>query len=179
MSSHAGAAPPPTTAAPAAPAAPITPAAPTVAEEPARTQATSSAPVRASDREREHVVAALHHALGEGRLTRGETDTRVAAAYASVYRHELAPLVSDLPDVPALALADAGERNLGRRLPPDRAPSWAALWFDLVWQLRAVLWGDAVAPPTARHRQAAALLLLAAIAWFALVALVAAVAVGS
>ena len=56
------------------------------------------AAVRASDAEREDTVAVLQRALGEGRLDLDETDTRMTAAYAARYRHELASLLDDLPD---------------------------------------------------------------------------------
>jgi Domain of unknown function (DUF1707)/Cell wall-active antibiotics response 4TMS YvqF len=55
---------------------------------------------RASDAEREAVVARLRHAAGEGRLTVDELDERVDAAYAATTRAELAPLTADLPDTP-------------------------------------------------------------------------------
>jgi hypothetical protein len=56
------------------------------------------AAVRASDAEREETVAVLQRALGEGRLELDETDTRMGAAYAARYRHELVSLLDDLPD---------------------------------------------------------------------------------
>ena len=59
---------------------------------------TAPNPVRASDAEREAVVARLHAALGEGRLDLAETEERVAAAYAARYRHELPATLADLPD---------------------------------------------------------------------------------
>lgn len=54
--------------------------------------------VRASDAEREDTAAVLQRALGEGRLDLDETDARLTAAYAARYRHELVPLLDDLPD---------------------------------------------------------------------------------
>lgn len=53
--------------------------------------------VRASDAEREHVSRILRAAAGEGLLTLGEADERLAALYASRWRSELAPLTADLP----------------------------------------------------------------------------------
>jgi hypothetical protein len=53
---------------------------------------------RASDSEREAVVARLRHAAGEGRLTVDELDERIDAAYAAKTRAELEPLTADLPD---------------------------------------------------------------------------------
>jgi hypothetical protein len=55
---------------------------------------------RASDSEREAVVARLRHAAGEGRLTVDELDERIDAAYAATTRAELEPLTADLPDAP-------------------------------------------------------------------------------
>lgn len=54
--------------------------------------------VRASDAEREQVARILRAAAGEGLLTLGEADDRLAALYASRWRSELAPLTADLPD---------------------------------------------------------------------------------
>jgi hypothetical protein len=53
--------------------------------------------VRASDAEREQVIEALRAAVGEGRLTLEEGDSRMASAYAARYRDELRPLTTDLP----------------------------------------------------------------------------------
>ena len=52
---------------------------------------------RASDAEREAVVARLRDAAGEGRLTVEELAERVDAAYAAGTREELEPLTADLP----------------------------------------------------------------------------------
>ena len=54
--------------------------------------------VRASDAERETVARILRAAAGEGMLTLGEADERLAAAYAARYRSQLAPITRDLPD---------------------------------------------------------------------------------
>jgi hypothetical protein len=53
--------------------------------------------VRASDAERDRVVERLRRALGQGRLTLDEYDSRVAAAYEARTRGELATLTRDLP----------------------------------------------------------------------------------
>lgn len=53
--------------------------------------------VRASDAEREQVVERLQRALSQGRLAVAECDERIAAAYASTTRGELAELTRDLP----------------------------------------------------------------------------------
>jgi Domain of unknown function (DUF1707) len=56
--------------------------------------------IRASDAERERIVAFLRDQTAEGRLTADELDERVGRAYAAVTRGELARLVRDLPDPP-------------------------------------------------------------------------------
>ncbi|WP_051515572.1 DUF1707 SHOCT-like domain-containing protein [Candidatus Blastococcus massiliensis] len=53
--------------------------------------------VRASDADREALVARLQKALGEGRLDLDEFGQRAGAAYAAVTTAELAALVADLP----------------------------------------------------------------------------------
>jgi Domain of unknown function (DUF1707) len=68
-------------------------------------------PVRASDADRERVVARLTEAVGDGTLTLAEVEERQVAAYAARFRHELAPLTADLPRPPAPVL---------RRRPPVR-----------------------------------------------------------
>jgi hypothetical protein len=61
--------------------------------------ASSSGPpaVRASDADRERVVARLQKAVGEGRIDLDEFGQRADAAYAAVSRAELDLLVADLP----------------------------------------------------------------------------------
>jgi hypothetical protein len=56
---------------------------------------------RASDAEREAVVARLRHAAGEGRLTVEELAERIDAAYMAKTHAELEPLTADLPAAPA------------------------------------------------------------------------------
>lgn len=53
--------------------------------------------LRASDGEREDVVALLTRALSEGRITAAEFDERVDAAYAATTRAALDALTTDLP----------------------------------------------------------------------------------
>ena len=53
--------------------------------------------MRASDADREAVVARLQKALGEGRIDLDEFGHRAEAAYGAVTRAELDPLVDDLP----------------------------------------------------------------------------------
>jgi uncharacterized protein DUF1707/cell wall-active antibiotic response 4TMS protein YvqF len=54
---------------------------------------------RASDAEREAVVARLRDAAGEGRLTVEELAERIDAAYAARTQAELEPLTRDLPAI--------------------------------------------------------------------------------
>jgi uncharacterized protein DUF1707 len=75
---------------------------------------------RASDAEREAVVARLRNAAGEGRLTVEELDERIDAAYAAKTRAELEPLTADLPDA-AMATATTATPTAGR--PPARTSS--------------------------------------------------------
>lgn len=56
-----------------------------------------SAVVRASDADREAVVARLQVAVGEGRLDLDEFEQRATAAYAALTRAELDLLLADLP----------------------------------------------------------------------------------
>lgn len=53
--------------------------------------------LRASDPEREEYAKLVREAVGEGRLTLGEGDERLAQVYAARFVDELAPLVGDLP----------------------------------------------------------------------------------
>ena len=61
------------------------------------TELANSPQVRASDAERERVVALLQQAGAEGRLTLPEVDDRVSQAYAATYRSDLPALTADLP----------------------------------------------------------------------------------
>jgi hypothetical protein len=59
-------------------------------------------PIRASDSDREVVVAALREAYTAGRLTLDEFDERMTAAYASKTWGDLRLLTVDLPSQPIL-----------------------------------------------------------------------------
>ena len=87
--------------------------------------------VRASDSERDQAGEVLRVAYAEGRLTRGELDARIGAAYAATTRADLCNLTSDLPgaipaqqahrrpvmtDLPAAASAP----GVGTGMCPDR-----------------------------------------------------------
>jgi Domain of unknown function (DUF1707)/Cell wall-active antibiotics response 4TMS YvqF len=63
---------------------------------------------RASDSEREAIVARLREAAGEGRLTVEELTERIDAAYAATSRDELEPLTADLPAVAAPSMSVEG-----------------------------------------------------------------------
>jgi hypothetical protein len=71
--------------------------------------------MRTSDQEREQVAEVLRAAMSEGRLTLGEGEERLAAAYASKYRDELRPLTADLPDGGRRALAETPQARLATR----------------------------------------------------------------
>lgn len=69
-------------------------------------------PIRASDAEREQTAARLREAADEGRLTLAELDDRLSSVYAARMRHELDPLVADLPR-PAVPAASVVPRRRG------------------------------------------------------------------
>lgn len=60
-------------------------------------QDNSGSDVRASDAERDAVVARINQAVGEGRLTLDEFSDRLELAYAARTRGDLDPLLRDLP----------------------------------------------------------------------------------
>jgi hypothetical protein len=72
------------------------------------TEDPGAAGVRASDADREALVARLQKALAEGRLDLDEFGQRAGAAYTAVTTAELAQLVADLP-------ADPPAEIVGRR----------------------------------------------------------------
>lgn len=74
--------------------------------------------IRASDGEREEVARILRAAAGEGLITLDEADERLAAVYRARFRHELEPLVADLPD---------GGRHLLQNTTEARAAARAGL----------------------------------------------------
>jgi hypothetical protein len=67
--------------------------------------------VRASDADREAVVARLHVALGEGRIDVDEFGQRAAAAYEAVRTAELDLLLADLPTAERPAPESVGSRS--------------------------------------------------------------------
>ena len=74
--------------------------------------------IRASDQDRDAVVATLRDAYTAGRLTLEEFDERMAAAYASRTWGELRKLTEDLPAQPIL-----GADVPGRHLPATTLPA--------------------------------------------------------
>ena len=66
--------------------------------------------VRASDADREAIVARLQEAVGEGRIDLDEFGQRADAAYAAVTRAELDLLVADLPEQPSRPVEIVGRR---------------------------------------------------------------------
>jgi hypothetical protein len=76
--------------------------------------------VRASDDERETVVARLQSACAEGRLTLEDLGARVSGAYSAVYRADLVPLVADLPPPSAVGATGAARVEAARARRPER-----------------------------------------------------------
>ncbi|HEU4425828.1 MAG TPA: DUF1707 domain-containing protein [Pilimelia sp.] len=71
--------------------------------------------LRASDADRQQVVAELERHTAAGRLTLDEFDERVALALAALTRGDLAAVTHDLPAEPPAPTADphhAGARQL-------------------------------------------------------------------
>jgi hypothetical protein len=69
--------------------------------------------VRASDEDRQRVVADLERHTAAGRLSLDEFTDRVGRAYAAATHGELAALTHDLPTLPSPAPAPArDQRNL-------------------------------------------------------------------
>jgi hypothetical protein len=80
------------------------------------------ATIRASDAERERYAAIIGTATGDGRLTTAEADERLAAIYAARFRHELDPLIADLPGVEQEKARPATARTEGKPLNWQRGP---------------------------------------------------------
>lgn len=82
---------------------------------------TSADAMRASDNDRERIVAALQEQVGEGRLTLAEFEERSATAYESKTVGELRALMHDLPVDPLAPPLMPWQQPLG--MPP--VPPWA------------------------------------------------------
>ncbi|MFD3425631.1 DUF1707 domain-containing protein [Nocardia fluminea] len=95
---------------------------------------------RASDAERNAIVAQLSTHLADGRLDLNEYDLRVAKVYATTTRDELAVVLSDLPALKKQQQADAPvERKSGTRFPVWQrieAGSWLGVSVIVL-----VIWG--------------------------------------
>jgi hypothetical protein len=104
--------------------------------------------VRASDADREAVVATLHDAVVRGLLTMEEGEQRMAATYAVRYLDELPPLTADLAPAPA---------------PAPVAPGWRALLVMAWVQLRTLFTRATLRSVRARPRLAIAVLALLAV----------------
>jgi hypothetical protein len=118
-------------------------------------------PIRASDADREAVVATLREAYTAGRLTLDEFDERVTTAYAGKTWGDLRKLTIDLPSQPIL-----GSDVPGRQLPPTTAlpshPARPGPRPDEVQGLQP--------PPPPRHRPRPLAILVPVAVWILLVA---------
>jgi Domain of unknown function (DUF1707)/2TM domain len=120
--------------------------------------------VRASDGEREEVIAALRTHAGDGRLGIEELDQRIEAAYAAKTRRELVALTDDLPRAPRPA-GDA-RREFAEHLRLYLGVMallvviWALTGMGYFWPIWPIVgWGvgivshaNSVRRPTARRR---------------------------
>jgi hypothetical protein len=79
-------------------------------------------PIRASDADRDVVVAALREAYTAGRLDIEEFDERMSAAYASKTWGDLRGLTIDLPTQPLLGMDVPGRHPLVETTPPVHRP---------------------------------------------------------
>jgi ferric-dicitrate binding protein FerR (iron transport regulator) len=113
---------------------------------------TSTAGIRASDAEREHVARILRAATGTGLLSLAEVEQRLSACYAAQYRHELQPLTADLPDAggPPTETPHGARRRLARHaaLVAALAALLVVVWtasdagfFWPVWPIAFLLFG--------------------------------------
>ncbi|MFI5499044.1 DUF1707 domain-containing protein [Nocardia asteroides] len=95
---------------------------------------------RASDAERNAIVAQLSTHLADGRLDLAEYDQRVAKVYATATRDELAVVLSDLPALTSEQQAAA----VAEHKPPVRIPVWqrieAGSWLGASL-ITVVIWG--------------------------------------
>ncbi|MFJ8917187.1 DUF1707 domain-containing protein [Amycolatopsis sp. NPDC102389] len=71
--------------------------------------------MRVADSDRENVARLLYEAMGAGRITTGELETRLDAVYAAKTFAEFEPVVADLSPGGALALSHAGDGDQGGR----------------------------------------------------------------
>lgn len=78
--------------------------------------------MRASDADREQIVARLKTAMDEGRLTLHEFDERLQQVYAARTYGELAPVLSDLP-------VQRGSRVPGVQAKTGVVPTWVKIMW--------------------------------------------------
>ncbi|WP_336081450.1 DUF1707 SHOCT-like domain-containing protein [Nocardia sp. SSK8] len=102
---------------------------------------------RASDAERDAIVAQLGTHLADGRLDLAEYDQRVAKVYATTTRDELAVVLSDLPAVATPQPAAPARVRSGKRLPVWQrieAGSWLGVSAIVVtiWALVSLSAGE-------------------------------------
>lgn len=71
--------------------------------------------MRVADSDRENVARVLYEAMGAGRITAGELETRLDAVYAAKTFAEFEPVVADLASGGALALSHPGDGEQGGR----------------------------------------------------------------
>jgi uncharacterized protein DUF1707 len=121
--------------------------------------------IRASDAEREETASAIRQAAAEGRLTMAELDERLASVYEARMRHELAPLVADLPASPApeqatvrYALTREDQLALGVHLVLVLALAvavltrWVASGMVFFWPIFPIFWAVVTLAVHARLR---------------------------
>jgi hypothetical protein len=120
--------------------------------------------IRASDAEREEVIAALRTHAGDGRLDLDELDQRIETAYAAKTRRDLVALTSDLPRAPRAPRDERREFAEHLRVYLSLMTMLVVIWaltgmgyFWPVWPI--VGWGigvvshaNALRRPTARRR---------------------------
>ncbi|WET81518.1 DUF1707 domain-containing protein [Amycolatopsis sp. QT-25] len=71
--------------------------------------------LRVADSDRENVAQLLYEAMGAGRITAGELETRLDAVYAAKTFADFEPVVADLAPGGTLALSPAGADGQGGR----------------------------------------------------------------
>lgn len=84
--------------------------------------------IRASDGEREAVIARLNAAVGEGRLNIEEFSERVGVAYASRTRQELESLTADLPAASGRTVEPAAPAGRPEHLTPIGSVKRSGAW---------------------------------------------------
>ena len=104
----------------------------------------STAPMRASDQDRQEAVLALSEAYAEGRLDSEEFEARQSHALVATYLHDLDPLFEDLPGRVAPASRPTAPPTPVRRGPRGAGAPIAAAALALVVALAFVTGGHAL-----------------------------------